>query len=259
MEQHEDNRGEFKKLMPILRTLDEEETEIFFHLVNSKDRVQNAATQRTNDLIDMACSDELKTKLATLSEEANFALKNTWQHQNTTMKYADKKRMPVDHTKVRDILRNQHLASYKLDADIGTYTEFQHNNQFESGVLTYLNEVAWGDLRDLLNDIGINRETLKFYNTSDMVKSNDQRVLDSDKLVRDNLMNARFTSVDMTDYEQDFTGFNEIKGAMPIHSLSTMSDLLPEQWPQTNAMIEVTSMEKMDTLQATSKSGRELQ
>jgi len=31
--------------------------------------------------------------------------------------------------------------------------------------LTYLNEVAWGDLRELLKDIGINRETMKFYNT----------------------------------------------------------------------------------------------
>lgn len=97
--------------------------------------------------------------------------------------------------------------------------------------MTYLNEVAWGDLRDLLKDIGINRETLKFYNVSDMVKSNDARMKDSDKLVRDNLNNARFTQVDMTDYEDDFTGFNEISGEMPIEGLSQLSEKLPELWP----------------------------
>jgi len=40
------------------------------------------------------------------------------------MKYAEKKRMPIDHTKVRDILRNQHIARYAIDEEIGTYTEF---------------------------------------------------------------------------------------------------------------------------------------
>lgn len=40
------------------------------------------------------------------------------------MQYADKKKMPIDHTKVRDILRNQHIARHKIDSEIGTYTEF---------------------------------------------------------------------------------------------------------------------------------------
>lgn len=80
MEQHEDNRDSFRKLMPILRTLDEEETDIFFHLINNKGRCENPATQRSNDLIDAACSNEAKEKLAKLSEEANFALKNTYLH-----------------------------------------------------------------------------------------------------------------------------------------------------------------------------------
>lgn len=43
MEKHEDNREEFKKLMPILRNLDEEETEIFFHLLENRDRSDNAS------------------------------------------------------------------------------------------------------------------------------------------------------------------------------------------------------------------------
>lgn len=114
--------------MPILRTLDEEETEIFLHLLNNRGRQQNPADQRSNDLIDSACSDDLKERLAKISEEANFALKNTYKHNEDTMKYAKKERMPVDHTKVRDILRNQHMARYKIDSEIGTYSQFQNNN-----------------------------------------------------------------------------------------------------------------------------------
>lgn len=86
--------------------------------------------------------------------------------------------------------------------------------------MTYLNEVAWGDLRELLKDIGINRETLKFYNSSDIIKNNDALIKGSDKNVRENLVNARFTQVDMTDYENDFTGFNEINGELPIEGLN---------------------------------------
>jgi hypothetical protein len=162
----------------------------------------------------------MKTRLAKLSEDANFALKNTYKHNQDTMKYAKKERMPIDSTKVRDLLRNQHIARYAIDEDIGTYSRYENNNQFETGVLTYLNEVAWGDLRDLLKDIGINRETMKFYNTSDMIKNNDAQIKGSDKLFNNNLRNARFTQVDMTDYENDFTGFNEINGELPIEGAS---------------------------------------
>jgi len=80
MEKHSDNQKEFQKLMPILTSLDAEETEIFFHLLNNRDNNENASVQRTNDLIDGACSNEEKEKLAKLSEEANFALKNTYLH-----------------------------------------------------------------------------------------------------------------------------------------------------------------------------------
>ena len=66
--------------MPVLTTLDAEETEIFFHMVNNRGRNESAATQRSNDLIDSACSNQFKEQLAKLSEEANFELKNTYLH-----------------------------------------------------------------------------------------------------------------------------------------------------------------------------------
>ena len=127
IEQHEDNKNEFRELMPILRTLDEEESEIFFHLINNKGRSENPSTQNSNYLIDEACSNATKERLAKISEEANFAMKNTYKHQQDTMKYDDKKRMPIEHTKVRDILRNQHIARYRIDDEIGTYTQFKEN------------------------------------------------------------------------------------------------------------------------------------
>jgi len=100
---------------------------------------------------------------------------------------------------------------------------------------------------------------MKFYNSSDIIKNNDALMKGSDKNVRENLMNARFTQVDMTDYEQDFTGFNEIKGELPVEGFNQMSEKMPELWPQTNSMVEVNDMEKMDTGANVTKTGRELQ
>jgi len=62
--------------MPILRSLDEEETDIFLHLMRNK----RNSTSNSNNLIDEACSDHTKEKLAKLSEEAKFAIKNTFHH-----------------------------------------------------------------------------------------------------------------------------------------------------------------------------------
>jgi hypothetical protein len=68
-EQHKDNQDQFKTLMPILARLDSEETEILIHLVKSKGRQLNQSKQLSNDLVDSACSDALKQKLAKISEE----------------------------------------------------------------------------------------------------------------------------------------------------------------------------------------------
>lgn len=46
--------------------------------------------------LDILVSNEAEEKLAKISEEENFNLKNRYRHQKKTMDYADKKRMPVD-------------------------------------------------------------------------------------------------------------------------------------------------------------------
>ena len=109
------------------------------------------------DLIDDACSDHLKRKLAKISEEENFAIKNTFKHNKDTMNWADKKKMPIEKSKVKDLLRYQNVFREKINSEISTYSKYQDNTQFGNGVLTYVNEAAWGDLRDLLKDVGINK------------------------------------------------------------------------------------------------------
>ena len=61
------------------------------------------------------------------------------------MDYVDHKKMPVDESKVKDLLRNQHIFRDKFNKEIGTYQQLQDNPQMENGGLTYLNEAAYGE------------------------------------------------------------------------------------------------------------------
>lgn len=78
-------------------------------MIQNKQRTLDADKQTTMDLIDSACSDEFAKKLAKLSEEENYALKNRYKHDKDTMQYAKKEKMPIDQSKVKDLLRNQHI------------------------------------------------------------------------------------------------------------------------------------------------------
>lgn len=54
----------------------------------------------------------------------------------------------------------------------------------ENGVLTYLNEAAYGELRDLIEDIGINDETIEFTNLKALNKKREQSQFASDIQIR---------------------------------------------------------------------------
>jgi hypothetical protein len=43
------------------------------------------------------------------------------------MKYADKKRMPIEKNKVKDLLRNQHIFKDRISQEVGTYREWEEN------------------------------------------------------------------------------------------------------------------------------------
>lgn len=72
--------------------------------------------------------------------------------------------MPIDESKVLDLLRNQHIFRYKMHSEVGTYQQYQQNTQMENGILTYLSEAAYGEMEDLIREVGINRESIEFNN-----------------------------------------------------------------------------------------------
>lgn len=57
-------------------------------------------------------------------------------------------------------------------------------------------------------------------------------------------MDAMFTPLDMTDYEDTFVGWNELYGSVPLNRISWLAPLMEEQHPQTDALVEIAEREK---------------
>jgi hypothetical protein len=104
-ERLQDNKEAFKTLMPLLRNLTPAEQEAFIHKMRNSNR--SLGDQFTNEILDEMTTQTIETKLAKLSEEENFNAKNRYRLQRTKLDYADKKRMPIDEAKLKDVLRNQ--------------------------------------------------------------------------------------------------------------------------------------------------------
>lgn len=176
--------------------------------------------------------------MAEVSEEENFNLKNRYRHQWKTMNFADKKRMPIHESKVADLLRNSHIYRSKIVNEIGTYQkQLDKGDQFENGLLTYVNEAAWGEMRELINDVGIRDETIEFINLAKLNKMREQSQFASDAQMR-YLQNSLYTPLDMTDYEDQFVSWRELPGALPIANSQKILDFKDEDWPQINALVE---------------------
>jgi len=192
--------------------------------------------------------------LAKISEDENWNLKNRYIHNKKTMNYADKKKMPVDKSKVVDMLRHQNVFKKKAIDEIETYFEFQNNPNFENGLLTYVNEASWGDMKELLLDLGISRHNTEFANVSHYQKMDESWLNEGDRNIM-TLGNARFTMLDMTDYEEDFANWSECP-QFPVQNLGILGTMV-SSWPQTNALIEVNELEKLEP-NATGRTHREL-
>jgi hypothetical protein len=90
--------------MPLLRNLTEDEQRALIHKIKNSNRKFGNPDEGL--FYDEIISKNLEKKLASLSEEENYNLKNRYRFQAKTMDWADKKRMPIDEWKVKDILRN---------------------------------------------------------------------------------------------------------------------------------------------------------
>jgi hypothetical protein len=152
--------------MPVLRNLNEDEQRILLHKIRN-------APRKGNDLISESLLDQMSFQrveklLAQLSEDENYNAKNRYRLQKTTLDYAEKKRMPIDEAKLKDVLRNRGQFKHKMNEEIGTYNGEQHSFQLESGILTYMTDAAYGEMSEFVKDLGIQAENLEFLNVGDL-------------------------------------------------------------------------------------------
>ena len=56
-------------------------------------------------------------------------------------------------------------------------------------------------------------------------------------------MSALFTPLDMTDYETDFVGWNELPGALPLNRPNWLTEINPEPHPQLDALAAIEEIE----------------
>jgi len=101
---------------------------------------------------------------------------------------------------------------------------------FENGVLQYINDAAYGDMKDLINDVGINDESIPFCNLAVKTKMQNERQYESDPQYQV-LEQAYFPPIDGTNHEECFVGWNEVPDSLPITNLQFLSPLREEEWP----------------------------
>lgn len=106
------------ELMPFLRGLNAEEQRILIHKIRNSDRSDGI----TETLLDDMTYKFTEEKLAKISEEENFNSKNRYRLQKTKLNHADKKRMPIDESKVKDLLINRPTFRTKIQEEIDNYT-----------------------------------------------------------------------------------------------------------------------------------------
>lgn len=105
-----------------------------------------------------------------------------------------------------------------------------------------MSEGAHGELGQLVKEIGIERATIPFYNLERFRKYKDNMIHDSDGQFKF-LMGALFTPLDMTDYETDFVGWNELPGAVPLERPNWLTRIAPEPHPQIDALAAIEVIE----------------
>jgi hypothetical protein len=101
-ERLQDQKEAFKHLMPILKDLDENEVRVLLH------KLENRTFQdidNKTDMLDRLTQSTTEKQFAKLSEEENFKAKNRYKLQRDLLDFIDKKRMPIDKSKVIDMLR----------------------------------------------------------------------------------------------------------------------------------------------------------
>lgn len=167
----QEEKENFKKLMPILSGLTRDEQYALIHKMKNQGRKHG--DNFTDELLTEMVFKYEEKKLAKISEEEHFNQKNRYRLQRKTLDFAEKKRMPVDEAKLKDVLRNRTTFKNRIVDEIGNYDQSIKNPQFEYGVLTYLNEASYGEMRDLVRDVGVHTDNMEFFNVGDLQKKRE--------------------------------------------------------------------------------------
>ena len=149
------------------------------------------------------------------------------------MDFAEKSRMPVEEKKVKDLLRHQHEFRETIEGQIGTYERLKRDEQFQYGILLYVAEAAHGELKDLMDEVMVRKEFLPFKNYLTIKNEKNNLFMHPGDDMIPYFMNALFTPYDMTDYEEQYTGWNEFAGMAPLSNINWIqrwNDDQPDQW-----------------------------
>ena len=101
-------KQEYRELMKYLALLNEEEGRALVHHLNNRRNVDR-------EIIFEACDTTLLERMAKLSEEGKFALKNRWRLEKQNLNFQDKSRVAVDRAKFKDVLKNQGEFRHHFD------------------------------------------------------------------------------------------------------------------------------------------------
>lgn len=98
-------------------------------------------------------------------------------------------------------------------------------------------------MKDLITELGISRDTLEFMNVQDLQRKRENLLTQPSDSNFNYLMNALFTPLDMTDYEDTFVGFNEVGGSLPISGIQYLKPVIEEPWPMNHSLMALETSE----------------
>lgn len=169
------------------------------------------------------------------------------------MNYVRKEKTPIDKSKVKDLLRSQHIFRHKINEEIPTYSKFlEGSKEWENGILAYMMYGADEGMREMIDDLGISWNTNRYESNLERdIKRMDGGLHESDKHLH-NFINSRFIPIDMTEYIYDFPSANEI-GHIPFDNLDELEKTYM-WWPHLDESHPANNIDPPDELPPVSMS-----
>lgn len=177
-------------------------------------------------------------------EEENFNLKNRYRLEETTLKYRDKRRLAIDAKKISQVLNHHDQIWEKFETDVGTYQKYKRQKDPNIRHVAAWCEKAYGGMKALRDEIGLKdrHQILPFLKAKDVNRIRDETFggnPDQDVTLQ-YLMNALFTPIDMTEYEDIFMGEYYSKRPIPHMDADTMNILHGQMNDYANEIAEPT-------------------